>query len=103
MRLIITPKLESSLTEHPMLWQGLQDWRYEVGSFLDLIGVAAQAELTADFIADSLCGRMNLYISPPLTRFRIDKEDLFWQIKYFEDQLSLPKIDFIYGYGLVDR
>ena len=34
---------------------------------------------------------------------RIDKDDLVWQIKYFEEQLSLPKLDFIYGYGYIDR
>ena len=103
MRLIITPKLESSLGEHPALWRGLQDWRYEVETFLESIGVAAQAELSADFQADSLCGRMNLFISPPMTRFRIDKDDLVWQIKYFEEQLSLPKVNFSYGYGHIDK
>ena len=99
MRLIITPNLESSLVHHPALWQGLQDWQFEVGSFLDAIGVVAQAELNAQLDAERLAGRMNLFISPPLTKFRIDKEDLFWQIKYFEDRLNLPDLDFIYGYG----
>mgnify|MGYP003671779050 FL=1 len=103
MQLIITPTLESSLVNYPSLWQGIQDWQSEVADFLDSIGVAAQAELTADFELDSLCGRMNLFISPPITRFKISKADLLWQIKYFEEQLSLPKVDFIYGYGKIDR
>lgn len=102
MRLIVTPKLEASLADHPMLWQDIQAWRFDVAQFLDGIGVAAQAELTADFVADSLCGRMNLYVSPPLTRFRVDKDDLLWQIQYFEEQLTLPKVEFIYGYGVID-
>jgi|TARA_R110002110_G_scaffold158538_2_gene355882 hypothetical protein len=103
MRLIITPKLVSSLEDHPGIWQSLQDWRLNVESFLDAIGMVAQAELTADFQSDSLCGRMNLFLSPPLTRFRVDKADLFWQIKYFEEELSLPHVDFIYGYGNIKR
>ena len=35
MRLIVTPKLEASLADHPMLWQDIQDWRFDVAQFLD--------------------------------------------------------------------
>ena len=46
---------------------------------------------------------MNLFISPPMTRFKISKADLLWQIKYFEEQLLLPNVEFIYGYGKIDK
>ena len=102
MKLIVTPTLEENLSHYPDVWHNIQNWNEEVGYFLDLIGITGQAELTGQIVEDLLVGRMNLFISPTLHRSaRMDKGDLIYQIQYFEEQLELPTLDFIYGYGQV--
>lgn len=99
MRLVISPVLESDLEVNTTLYAPIRTWLKDMSNFLDSTGLEAQAELSGEIVSDELVGRVDVYISPPLSRMRIDKEDIIWQMKYFEERFTLPDVTFSYGYG----
>ena len=98
MKFIITPVLKDSLPQFPQISSNLSIWMDEVADFLEATGVKCQAELTGNFIEELLVGRMNIFITPGTIK-KYNKQDLIYQIKYFEEKLNLPTLEFIYGYG----